>query len=86
MNIMNKKNIVSLAIDPDIQEKIKKVAVRKELSVSKVIRDLAEKFLNEDENFDMIVLKIPKEIRKNHEELKTWMDIKTAAIYSALVK
>ena len=83
---MNKKNVMSFAIDPDIQEKIKKVAARKSQPFSKIIRDLADKFLNDEETHDMIVLKVPKELRTTPEELKKWMEVKTTAIFNALIK
>lgn len=80
------KNIMSMAVDLDIQEKLKRVAKKRDVSVSKLIRDLTEKFLNDDEEMDMVVLKVPKELRKSPEELKNWMDVKANSIVNALLK
>ena len=65
-----KGTIMSLSIDPDIQERMKAVAKKRDISVSKLIRDMAEKNLpvNEDEEIDTVIFKIPshsKEFKKN---------------------
>lgn len=84
---MSKKtNIMSLSIDPEVQEKLKKVAARRDISVSKLIRDLSDKFLNDDESMDMVVLRIPKDLKQNPDELMKWLNIKSAGILAALIK
>lgn len=84
---MSKKtNIMSLSIDPEVQEKLKKVAARRDISVSKLIRDLSDKFLNEDESMDMVVLRIPKDLKNNPDDLIKWMNIKSTGIVAALIK
>lgn len=72
---MNKKgSIMSLSVDSEIQDKMKVVAKKRNISVSKLVRDLADKFLNEEDNVDMVVLKIPKTLRNDEAKLREWID------------
>lgn len=85
---MSKKaNIMSLCVDPEIQEKIKQVAKKRNISVSKLIRDLVEKNLpNEGEEIDVIIFKIPKSLRNQRAELTSWLTPRVEAIINALCK
>ncbi len=76
---------MSLSVDPDIQEKMKLVAKKRNISVSKLIRDLVEKNLPEiDEDVDVVVLKIPVSYRSNPDTLKQWLGLRIDAIIKAL--
>lgn len=79
-----KVNIISLSMDLDIQDRLKIVAKKRDVSVSKLIRDLADKFLNEEDNVDMVVLKIPKDLRKEKVMLKSWIDQRVELIVKTL--
>ncbi|MEI7485970.1 MAG: hypothetical protein WCJ72_00955 [Chryseobacterium sp.] len=79
-----KVNIMSLSMDLDIQDRLKIVAKKRDVSVSKLIRDLADKFLNEEDNVDMVVLKIPKDLRKEKVMLKSWIDQRVELIVKTL--
>jgi hypothetical protein len=80
-----KGTIMSLSVDPDIQEKMKLVAKKRNISVSKLIRDLVEKNLPEiDEDVDVVVLKIPVSYRSNPDTLKQWLGLRIDAIIKAL--
>lgn len=79
-----KGNILSLSMDLDIQEKLKEVAKKRDVSVSKLVRDLADKFLNEEDNVDMVVLKVPKSLRKDAIELKKWIDQRIELVVKTL--
>ena len=79
-----KVNIMSLSMDLDIQDRLKIVAKKRDVSVSKLIRDLADKFLNEEDNVDMVVLKIPKDLRKEKDMLKSWIDQRVELIVKTL--
>lgn len=82
---MSKKgNILSLSMDADIQDKLKIVAKKRNVSVSKLIRDLADRFLNEEDNVDMVILKVPKELRKNASALKDWLSHRVDAVVNTL--
>lgn len=85
---MNKKsNIMSLSVEPEMQEHLKKVAKRKQVSVSKLVRDLIEKYLPDDdgtEQVDTVILKIPREIRQDSGKLREWMEVRCAGIVKAL--
>jgi hypothetical protein len=80
-----KGTIMSLSVDPDIQEKMQLVAKKRNISVSKLIRDLVEKNLPEiDEDVDVVVLKIPVSYRSNPDTLKQWLGLRIDAIIKAL--
>jgi len=82
---MSKKaNILSLAMDLEIQDKLKLVAKKRNISVSKLVRDLAEKFINEEDNVDMVILKIPKSLRPNTEKLREWIQQRVEMVIKTL--
>lgn len=85
---MNKKsNIMSLSVEPEMQDHLKKEAKKKGISVSKLMRDLIEKYLPEQEEgveLDTVILRIPRELRSTPDELRKWLDIRTAGIVKAL--
>lgn len=84
---MKKSNIMSLSVEPEMQEHLKKVAKKKGESVSKLVRDLIQKYLPDDdgtEQVDTVILKIPRDLRQNPEELKKWMDVRIAGVVKAL--
>lgn len=83
---MNKKsNIMSLSVEPEMQEHMKAVAKKKQVSVSKLVRDLVEKYLpaNEDD-VNVVILKIPGELKGHPEDLRKWLDVRTNGIVKAL--
>jgi len=82
---MNKKsNIMSLSVDPEIQERLKRVARRRDVSVSKLVRDMVDKFLNDDDNVDMVVLKVPKTLKEDQEGLRSWLNTRFESVVAKL--
>lgn len=79
-----KSNIMSLSVDPEIQERLKRVARKRDVSVSKLVRDMVDKFLNDDDNVDMVILKVPKTLKENHEELRGWLHSRFETVVTAL--
>lgn len=81
-----KGTIMSLSIDLDIQDRMKAVAKKRNISVSKLVRDMAEKNLpvNEDEEFDTVIFKIPKNVVSDSAALKTWLSVRVDAVVKAL--
>jgi len=81
-----KGTIMSLSIDLDIQERMKAVAKKRNISVSKLIRDMAEKNLpaNDDEEFDTVIFKIPKNIVSDPNVLKNCLSLRLDAVVKAL--
>ena len=80
-----KPKIMSLAVDMDIQEKMKAVAKKRNISVSKLIRDMVEKNLpNVDEEVDIVVFKILFSNKSNPEELRKWLLPRMEAVVKAL--
>mgnify|MGYP003343310939 CR=1 FL=1 len=81
------KNVqaVSLCFDPITKSKLDKHSKKRKLSVSALVRDLVDKQLpSEDENVDIIILKIPDNIKSDSETLKTWLDKRVEFITKAL--
>lgn len=84
MSNNKKTNIMSLSIDLEIQEQLKKVAKKRNVSVSKLIRDMVEKNLSGDEETDTVILKIPVAVKVNSEELRKWLTSRVDAIVNKL--
>lgn len=82
-----KANIMSLCVDPEIQDKLKQVAKKRNISVSKLVRDLVEKNLpNEGEEVDIVILKIPKDLRKKPDQLVEWFNPRIESVIKTLSK
>ena len=75
---------MSLSIEPEMQEKLKKYAKIRDVSVSKLIRDLVDKYLVAEEDVIPVILKIPTKLRGDEENLQKWIDMKATAIVRAL--
>jgi hypothetical protein len=64
---------------------MKAVAKRRNISVSKLIRDMADKNLPVgEEEFDTIILKIPPDAKKDADTLKQWLLLRVDAVVKAL--
>jgi hypothetical protein len=74
---MSSNKILSLSIDTDFQDRVKKEAKRKDVSVSKLIRDIVERSLPPDSDdgivYDTIILKVPGEAKSDAETLSEWL-------------
>ena len=80
-----KGTIMSLSIDAEIQDRLKEVAKRRNISVSKLVRDVVEKHLPKDnEEFDTIIFKVPPEAKKDASTLRNWMNLRVEAVVKAL--
>jgi hypothetical protein len=80
-----KPKIMSLAVDLDIQDKMKAVAKKRNISVSKLIRDMVEKNLpNVDEEVDIVVFKVPFSQKTSSEGLRNWLLPRMEAVVKAL--
>lgn len=86
---MSANKILSLSIDTEFQERVKKEAKRKNISVSKLIRDIVEKSLPPDSNddvvYDTIILKIPSNVKSSSDSLKKWLNPRFDLIVENLV-
>lgn len=83
-----KIKIMSLSLDPEMHELIKNSAKKLgHKNVSQLIRDLVSKYLDllvNDAEDTPVILRIPKSIRENPEDLGAWLKIKMEAIAKAL--
>jgi predicted DNA-binding ribbon-helix-helix protein len=75
---------MSLSVDPEIQDRLKRVARRRDVSVSKLVRDMVDKFLNDDDNVDMVILKVPKTLKEDHDGLRSWLHSRFESVAAAL--
>lgn len=84
----NKIKIMSLSLDPEMHDLIKSSAKKLgHKNVSQLIRDLVSKYLDllvNDTEDTPVIMRIPKKIRDNPEDLRAWLRIKTEAIEKAL--
>ncbi|RTK97692.1 MAG: hypothetical protein EKK64_00320 [Neisseriaceae bacterium] len=81
---------MSLAVDLDFQERLKKVAKQRNISVSKLIRDVVDKHLGPDGNdenlHDTVILKIPKQLKTNKDQLRSWLQVRFDGIVNILLQ
>lgn len=91
------KKVMSIAIEPELQEELKDYAKRKDVSVSSYVGDLIAKGIKlsvdedpivvgkpSDETVMPIILKLPQEYKGNKEKLTEWLATQTAAIINKL--
>jgi hypothetical protein len=82
---MKKNNIMSLSLDLDTQDKLRLHAKQKTNgNVSKLIREMVDKYLITDDNVIPVILKIPIDLKGDHDNLQKWLETKTQAVVKAL--
>ena len=80
-----KQDIVSYSMPMEMQQKLKRVKEKKGYkSVSKLIRDLVDKYVSEDDDVIPVVLKIPAQLRGNADALRQWLQNRVPAVVTAL--
>lgn len=82
---IKKANNMSLAIDVETRDKLKEVAQKRKISVSKLIRDMVDKNLSvTDEDVDTVILKIPNSVKVTEVGLRDWLAPRMENIVKAL--
>lgn len=82
---MAKKNIMSLAMDLDFQEKVKLIAKKRNKSVSAFVRECLEKFIDSDDNpVYTVILKMPINLKNDKDKMQDWLDIRFKSIIKTL--
>lgn len=82
-----KNNIMSLSLDPDTQDKLRLHAKQKTNgNVSKLIRDMVDKFLVVEDDVIPVILRIPIHLKGDQENLKVWLESRVNAVINALSK
>lgn len=71
---------MSFAMDGEIQDKVRELADKKQISISSLIRETLEKYLFADEGTTKLVLSLSKDVTSNPEKLQAWLNQKSAAI------
>lgn len=93
MATAKKSNIMSLSMEEDMQNALKKHAKVNNVSVSKLIRDLVDTYVLHEKKVTVvhhepdsipIVLKVPVALKGDREGLLSWMRIRTTAIVERL--
>jgi hypothetical protein len=80
-----KNNIMSLSLDPDTQDKLRLHAKQKTNgNVSKLIREMVEKFLVLEDDVIPVILRIPIHLKGDSDNLKTWLETKMQAVHKVL--
>lgn len=90
MSSDKKTKIVSLSLEPEMHELIKSSAKRLgHKNVSLLVRDLISKYLDlmvSDSEDIPVILRIPAELKDDHEGMRAWLRRKSDAIADALSK
>ena len=77
---MAKTRNMSIALESALQDRLKDIAQKKNISVSSLIRETLEKFLLSDGNMVKLVMQIPKEITNDRNNLESWLNLKVQAL------
>jgi len=84
-----KKNILSLAMDEEMQQCLKKVAAARNISVSSMVRNILQEKLAlmpiAEEEKDTIVFKIPHSVKASEDELRAWLGVRMDSIVNQLI-
>jgi len=81
-----KGTIMSLHVDAEIQDKLKAHAKKRNVSVSKLVRDLVDKSLaNPEDDVDTVIFKVPLSAKRDVDTLRTWFDQRVEAVARAVV-
>lgn len=87
MTEKKKLKIMSLSVEPEMQDLLKASAKKYGCSVSELCRKLVRGYLDlvvNDGDKVPVVLRIPTELTDTPEQLRAWLNIKTDAIVNAL--
>jgi len=80
-----KNNIMSLSLDPDTQDKLRLHAKHKTNgNVSKLIREMVDKFLVLEDDVIPVILRIPIHLKGDADNLKVWLEAKMQAVHKVL--
>lgn len=78
-------NVLSLSLDPQTEEKLKLQAAQKTNgNVSKLVREMLNKYLVAEDDVIPVIIKIPIQLRGDQEGLQKWLDVKSQVIVKAL--
>jgi hypothetical protein len=80
-----KQDIASFSMPMAMQEKLKRVKEKKGIkSVSKLVRDLVDRYVIEDDDVVPVVLKVPAQLKGNPQALRQWLDNRIPNVVAAL--
>lgn len=83
--VAKKGTIMSIVLEQEVQDRLKAVAKRRNISVSKLVRDMVDKNLPKDqETFDTVILKVPPEVKSDAGTLRNWISLRVDAVVKAL--
>lgn len=77
-------NIMSVSMEPEMQERLKAHAKKKNVSVSKLIRDLVDRYVGNDEEVIPVILKVPQKLKGDEAGLRAWVNAKAEAVVRTL--
>ena len=80
----SKSSIMSLSMEPEMQDRLKAQAKRKSVSVSKLVRELVDRYLSADDEVIPVILKIPQKLKGDEQGLRTWLNAKVEAVVRTL--
>ena len=88
MSEKKKLKIMSLSVEPEMHELLKESAKKMGWSTSQLVRELVNRYLDlvvqDNEDMQPVVLRIPGKVREDKEKLREWLQFKANAIADAL--
>jgi predicted DNA-binding protein len=80
-------NIMSVSgITPEFQDRLKVIAEKRGLSVSKMVRDILEKHFPPNGDVFTLVFTVPFELKGDEEKFKEWMVARSIAVVEKMTK
>ncbi len=80
-------NIMSVSgITPEFQDRLKVIAEKRGLSVSKMVRELLEKHFPPSGDVFTLVFTVPFELKADQEKFKEWMVQRAVAVVEKMTK
>lgn len=81
---MSAENKITLAIDVMLAGRMRAEAQRRGISVSRLVREWAEKYLPQSDA-DTVVLRVPRKLRADKLALRDWVTRRAERVIEALL-
>lgn len=78
------KNNMSIALSVELQEAVERCAAKRGITKSNLFQDLIKKYVIANSDVHTVILKIPTNLKDKPQELKDWLDSRSAVIIKSL--
>lgn len=75
---------MSIALSVELQEAVERCAAKRGITKSNLFQDLIKKYVIANSDVHTVILKIPTNLKDKPQELKDWLDSRSAVIIKSL--